>query len=284
MKQMAVELERQFFLPGEVVKGQVHLTIDKPVKARKIWLDVEGLEETSITDGAGKSSSTYYERNSMIENKILLHRPEGEEHTELEPGKYTFKFEFTIPKKALPSYRGRNAKITYSLNARVDVPKWLDIVEKKDFHVVRNRDDIRSYERPSHFQSDNYLNLEDDKPGFFVELPRIAFIAGKSIEGTITLCNKKACEVRKIELRLIGIEHAEASKYKVNQRLREYESELPTDNLVEATPARFHFPIPKSAPGSFEGNYSNFRWALEVQLDLPLKFDIKARYPVEIFR
>jgi hypothetical protein len=284
MKKIAVELQREVFLPGETVSGTVHLQIDKPVNAREIRLDVEGVEHTFITVSHGKSSHTYHERNHIIKTRITFQHNLDVQSQELEQGYYNFPFEFVIPPKGLPSYHGRNVKITYTLKARVDIPLWFDIKDEKEFYVVRNREDLRRYNKPIHFQSENYLNLEDSKPGFYVEFPKIGFYAGKSIEGTITLCNMQTCKIRKIEMRLIGIEHAKAAKYQRNYKRTKYESELFTDDIIEAMPMRFNFPIPKSAFGSYEGKYSNFRWAFEVQLDIPLKFDVKARCPIEIFR
>ena len=48
MKQINIELPKETYLSGEVVKGTVNFSIEKPVKARSLNIKVTGLERTRI--------------------------------------------------------------------------------------------------------------------------------------------------------------------------------------------------------------------------------------------
>lgn len=284
MKQITIELPKPGYLPGELVEGNARLTIDRPVKARAIKLNVVGLEETSITVGSGDDSRTYRERNFLLNNEIILHGPQFEKNVELPPGNYIFKFEYVIPENALPSYKGTNSSVIYKLHAKVDVPLWFDIDDKKQIFVFRNREALKLLTHPVRFWSENFQHPNPEKPGFSVELTKTGYLAGEAIEGTVILKNVATSRIRKIYIRLLGEEFARASNYHRNVSQQKHEIEISVGNMVEGIPKLFFLPIPRDAPTSYEGMFSNFRWAVEVGLDIPFGFDVKALHPVEILR
>lgn len=284
MKQIAIALPKWAYLPGEVVEGTVNLSIDKPVKARSIKLQIVGLEETRIEVGSGEHRHTYCENNYILKNDIILQSPQYDENLELQPGDYVFKFEIKMPENALPSYNGKHVSVTYTLKARVDVPWWLDIVDKKPIFVFRNRQLLGLLTQPAHFQSENYPQPYDKKPSFYAELTKRGYVADEVINGLVTLKNMAASKIRKIDVKLLGIEFATARGYQRETTQHSSKIEIRTLGMVEGVPVQFNLPIPREAPSSYEGMFSNFRWAVEVRLDIPFAFDIKALHPVEILR
>lgn len=284
MKEIKIELHREGYLPGEIVEGAVNLTIDKPVKARAVKLDVTGLEETRITVSHGKSSTTYREYNYILKDQIILHGPQFEKNLELEQGNYVFKFEFKIPEYALPSYNGRNAFVRYKLKARVDVPYWFDIVDKKSFYVFRDRAALKLLTHPAFFQSKNYTQPHSKKPSFYVELPKAGYKGGEAIECILTLKNMTASRIRKVDAKLLGEEYARARRYTRTKTHHMHEIEIPVHDFIDEIPKVCLIPIPTEIPSSYEGRYSNFRWGLEIGLDIPFGLDVKALHPIEIIR
>jgi hypothetical protein len=147
MNDISIDLVKEAYLPGEIIKGTVRLELEKSVKARAVKLRIIGLEETRVEVGSGDDSHTYHERNYILKNDIILHSPMYDKDLELDPGNYAFVFEFKMPENALPSYKGTNVSVTYTLEARVDVPWWLDIVEKRPIYVFRNRE-VLNWQEP----------------------------------------------------------------------------------------------------------------------------------------
>jgi sporulation-control protein spo0M len=282
MKQIKIELFKEAFLPGDRVKGTVKLVIDKPVKARVIKLNVIGMEKTNITVGSGDSRRTYHDHNFMIKQDIILQSPMYDEDMELQPGNYEFRFEFSIPIYALPSYAGRHARISYILNAKVDVPLWFDINDFREFYVFRNRKALDILRDPVHFQSNNYFIPDDGRPSFYVELNKIGYKSGENIMGFITLRNLAAQNIRKVYIRLLGEEFAAASNHHRNSTDIVNSINIPNNVIVRGIPVQFRMPIPNNAPSSYEGIYSNYRWAVEVGLDWAYKIDVRALHPIEI--
>lgn len=286
MKEIVVELPKKAYLPGERVEGTVKLAIDDPVKARAVKLNAVGLEDIQVTVSSGKHSHTYREANYMLKQEIFLkappYSPVSDEKLELQPGTYKFEFDFKLPDNALPSYKGSHAHIKYELEARVDVPLWLDICYDRPFFVFRDRRALNLLTDAVQFQSENYTKPYDDKPGISVELTKTGFIAGEVIEGYVTLKNVTASKIRKIDVRLMGVEFAVARNHQRSVKQYDYEMAIPMGDVVESVPKRFNLPIPRNAPSSYEGVFSNLRWAVEVGLDIPFGFDVEALHPVEI--
>jgi hypothetical protein len=284
MNDISIELTKDAYVPGEIIKGNIILDVEKTVKARAVKLRIIGLEKTSVTVGSGDDRRTYHERNYILKNDIILHSPMYDKSLELNPGNYAFRFEFIMPENALPSYHGTNVFVSYHLEARVDVPWWLDVVEKKPIFVFRNRDALRLLTAPVKFTSDNFLNGVSKKPCFGVELTKVGFLAGETVQGTIAMYNMAASKIRKIYIRLLGEELATARGHHDTTIQSKQEIEIPMYDMMEGVAKVFFLQIPNNAPSSYEGMYSNFRWGVEVGLDIPFGFDVKAVHPIEVLQ
>jgi hypothetical protein len=284
MKKIVIELSREAFIPGELIEGTVKLSIDKQVSARAVKLVILGHERTHIKRGSGDDSRVYRETNYILRQNIVLHGPLYDNELELAPGNYVFEFEFMMPESALPSYNGSNVDIEYDLEARVDVPWWFDIVDKRRIYVFRSRNPLKFLKDPVTFQSDNYYHQYSDKPAFWAQITKSGFLAGEVIEGTVALKNTYSSKIRKIYVSLRGVEFARASGY--TESITQYNEriEISVHDMSEGIPKLFYLSAPRNCPSSYEGIYSNFRWGVEVGLDIPFGFDIKALHPVEILR
>lgn len=93
---LSIDLTQKSYNPGEMIKGTVRLTLDKPIKARRFSISFIGEEWIDISCGAGKS------RRSKKE-EIEIHNEEMELSGE---GMYDFarrNFQFRIPEDAPPT-------------------------------------------------------------------------------------------------------------------------------------------------------------------------------------
>jgi hypothetical protein len=282
MSHITVDLQRKSFFPGQIVKGTINVMIEKHIKVRAVQLEIVGFEKTKVIIGSGRSSDAVIEKNYILQDKVYLKPPKMGEEYELDSGDYTSEFEFRIPYSAPPSYDGKFVKIKYWLKIRVDAYLGRDIVSKKPFKVIRSRKAQESFTHSVSFQSWNYMDHDSDRPGFHIKFPSKSFRAGKAIKGNITICNKDACKMRKVKFRLIGIENARAKGHQRSYEVKTYKFVYPVEHLVDGIPAGFHIPLQRNIPRSYEGLNSNFKWEIEIQLDLSFKTDIKERFPVEI--
>lgn len=93
---LSIDLTQKSYSPGEMIKGTVKLSLDKPVKARRFSISLIGEEWVDVSCGAGKS------RRSKKE-EIEIHAEEIELSGE---GMYDFarrNFQFRIPEDAPPT-------------------------------------------------------------------------------------------------------------------------------------------------------------------------------------
>jgi len=282
MNEIAIDLPREAYIPREKIQGAVKLWIDKTVSARAVKLEILGTEKTHIERRSNDDSHVYREINYILRDRIILHSPQYDDDMQIEPGNYVFEFDFMMPESAPPSYRGSQVDIVYELNARVDVPWWFDIVRRKPLYVFRSREPLDYLQEPVQFQSSNYYDTNPRKPGFMAEISKTGFLTGEVIEGSIALKNMHASNIRKIYVTLLGIEYAEASRYSESTTQFSGRIEIPVDDMYEGAPKLFNISVPRNCPPSYESRYSNFRWGLEIGLDIPLGFDVKALHPIEI--
>jgi len=157
-------------------------------------------------------------------------------------------FEFTIPIDVLPSYKGKNASITYIIKATADRPKKLDINKKVSFRVLNPNyntdktsvssekedltDDnltgssgkgISTYDTPGGFQmSVDFQSFMGKKRSNFTKEGTEArfdlgatnkFSRGDIIKGNIILLlddKAKTTNIKDISITLYGIERAVA--------------------------------------------------------------------------
>ena len=278
MKQIRVELKKDVFLPGEKVEGRVFLSTDEPVKTRAIKVKIVGKEMTKIGSGKRRVSQTIH----ILEDEIILLKDVSDDKFELQPGSHGYDFNFRIPEKVPPSYKGWNVSIEYAVEARIDVPYWLDITDRKLLYVLNSSKSLDSLKKQVHFCSANFSDYSLDKPSFSAELSMSGFVTGQIIEGTVTLRNPSKSKLRKVDIALSAIENASAHGRKTTVPYSVSKVNVPARDIIELMPVRFNLKIPKNVSSSYEGAISNLRWAVEIKLDIPFGFDVRAQQPVEI--
>src|SRR3989475_8990387 len=198
-REIVVDLPRPAYYPGEVMEGTVVVVRSRDVSSRGLYVDFTGTEETVIARQQGKQSRTYRSSATVVQWRLPL-RGEGT----LSAGTFRFPFRFQIPLHGLPSYAGRHAKVKYVLTARLDVPLWVDTTWSTEIFVFYDRPSVRTYAQPVRFRS------SADGPQVYVELDGDRFFGREVIGCRITLSNIGTARVRRVYMRVIGVESASA--------------------------------------------------------------------------
>jgi hypothetical protein len=281
MGQISIALARERYLPQEVVRGTLKLSIIKPLDPSLVKLEITGLEKTFIQSAHKRAAFTYSEENYFLKDDIPLQAPVDYEN-ELEPGEYDFYFKFRIPKYALPTYSGICASVTYNLNAKVDDQEFQDAYCTKSFIIERYKKVPHMLKEPVHFKSQNYFKSNDLNPGLYVELAQNGYLAGDDIWGYITLKNMTTLRLKNIVAELSGEEYAFAQKRHRTTVVHRIKKEVPIKHIREGMPIQFIFPTLKKMPTNYEGMFSSLKWIFEVRLDISSVFQVKANHPIEI--
>lgn len=268
-----MELPRNAYYTGEVVEGTVVVETTKEVPSRGLYLDLLGQEETVITRGSGKSQHTYRSQWEFVAWRLPL---QGE--VTVPAGTHRFPFRFQIPPNGLPSYSGRHAWVRYTLTARLDVPLWLDTVWKGDLFVFYDRGSVRTFSQSVRFRSGG------DGPEVYVELDGDRFFVRELIGCRITLLRLGDHRVRRVYVRLVGGEWAQAQGVQEQSVTFRTEVEVPMERIQVGVPFSFEIPIPADVQSAYRGMYSYYSYILTVGLDIAWASDLVAQTPIVIVR
>ncbi len=88
-----ISLLKNFFMPGETIKGRVKLLLDKPVRARRFLVSLVAEEWVDVSCGSGKSRRAKKEEINIHSDEIELSGESTYDFLEKD-------FQFKIPENA----------------------------------------------------------------------------------------------------------------------------------------------------------------------------------------
>jgi hypothetical protein len=280
MAKLLLYLSKPEYLPGDLVSGEAVLQTDKPLTVRQVTVEASGAEKTVITEsrGAGKHrhTVTYTEVNPIL-NWGAVVGPAGE----VPPGEHRLPFWFQLPPGALPTYRGVQASVFYSLRANADIPVWFDAGQSAELPVRQDRRACREDRSQRHFSTPDVDNPTE--PGFMAQVSRSTFFLGDFVEGAVTLTSGGGHRIRKATVRLFTLETATARGRVAENSRERARLDIPGDRLGPERAAPFRIGIPKDAPGSYCGMYSSLKWLVSINLDVAWAFDVRAEQEIVVF-
>ncbi len=300
MSKLEIILNKETYKPGEKVEGNLMLELTKNTKVRDIIVSVYGNEHTHITrtHGSGKNSHTvtYTEDFDIIdESQSLLGQfdktyqldpyAKGKK-TVLPSGQHNFKFSFTLPNDATPTYNGEHAEVDYEISAKVNVPWWFDVKTKKDLCMVPAdalEETTSSMQINEKSGSKILPQILSPDINMTMHLSKTEFARGENIEGKVIVTNNSGKTVRNLLIDLYANEHAEAEGYTEDSTVMQKSWKIPVTysdlNYFEQT---FKFSVPSDAMPTIEKTYFDIEWYLTVGLDVAKAKDLEVETAVTI--
>jgi len=123
-----IDLIKNSFVPGEMVKGTVKLVLKKPVNARRFLVSLIGEEWVDVSCGSGKTRQHKKEEINIHSEIIQLSGETLIDFMEKD-------FEFKIPENAPPTIEGDEAGLRWLVHAKLDVPMGRDKNERVEVFV-----------------------------------------------------------------------------------------------------------------------------------------------------
>jgi hypothetical protein len=123
-----IDLIKNSFMPGEMVKGIVKLVLKKPVNTRRFMVSLIGEEWIDVSCGSGKSRRA---KKEEINIHIEVIQISGEGLLDFAENN----FEFKIPENAPPTIKGDEAGLRWLVHAKLDVPMGRDKNERVELFV-----------------------------------------------------------------------------------------------------------------------------------------------------
>ncbi len=268
-----VKLDKNSYLPGEQIQGQVQFNLNHPTDIRTVGVTFQGREIVVIHEG---KNANYSSTNDMANEGLTL-----SEKTTLPAGPTSFPFSFRLPPDALPSCVGRYAKVIWKLSAKADVPMARDL-KLEDFLRINSQFPLT----PTPMSLEN----PEARPKIRLALSSNVYQPGESIEGSITVLEPG--NIRGVRLQLFVSERATAKATFYGRFVRSASKdetkpvgkpmELSSESMLATKEARFQIPLSNQAPCSYQGKYSSIVWYLGATLDTPHAEDIHLNLPFTV--
>ncbi|XP_068167061.1 arrestin domain-containing protein 3-like [Antennarius striatus] len=119
---------RNSYSSGDVITGQISFDLTKQWKVEVITMTLTGKANIAWTVRTSGRKGRRHTRqiSAKVEYfnlKSVIHQPDGDETTNLQPGNHTYQFTCQIPQGDFPSsFTGVNGKITYTLTVGIIRP------------------------------------------------------------------------------------------------------------------------------------------------------------------
>ncbi len=139
---MEITLEKDMFLPGEVITGTLSVITDKSFNTNAIEVSISGEAYAAFSEGMGDDEESYSERQIIFTHVIRL-----KEKGTISDGRTDFTFEYRLPEEIPGSYQGINGRITYQVTGRADISWRLDPRTRREFRVLQPIQRLTPYQR-----------------------------------------------------------------------------------------------------------------------------------------
>jgi hypothetical protein len=297
-----ISLERNEYAAGETAKGTLIISAGRSLQLRGLKFYVCGEEISSITESKEYGSqafalpTTYNEFNTFfyedlsafllksIGNIIRSDDDDvgGGNRLEVPKGVLTIPFEFTIPKYAYESYKGKYVSIIYVIIFTADKAWGKDVKEKIPFTVFNHNpmptdDNIKEWGTDITVEGEGIslrLHLEDNNKN--------TFSPGDNIKGKLVVENSSGKSIKNAEIILSGIESTYASKNTRISTIEKYKQKVEFNEGEDSNSAPFEIHIPKEVKRSYKAVYSKYYWEIDAKLDIAGSRDLHVSTNIQI--
>ncbi|MBN2152295.1 MAG: hypothetical protein JW839_12665 [Candidatus Lokiarchaeota archaeon] len=292
---MVIMTDREEYHPGDVLRGYVHVVLDKPVKARGIFVSFEGREHARVTRRSGENRNTYIQSVMLVQDTVAIWRPEGEGM--IGPCNEQYTFEFHIPDDTMPTLGSHfaytisdtalskgirrtvpsmlNGYIQYMIHAKVDRPLAIDIKARHFITVTIPPRSGASLQPLAFTSADGQGEYRVD-----VALDRNMVSPGEHVSGHFLFQRNPQWTVRALEAILrFNVSITAQGRTDVYKQVADVER-FPVDEGTEGIERSFSLGSFPGGPVSVPGCIVKLVWMLEMKVDLPGRIDKHVYVPV----
>ncbi|XP_070495151.1 arrestin domain-containing protein 3-like [Chironomus tepperi] len=197
-----------FYFPGHILKGNVELVLDHTKKFRGFYIQVFGKAKCQWTQGSGKNSHTYTGTEVYVNSRTYLFGEYGGPTFEMEAGTYKYKFQCQLPHQLPYSLSLPHGKVSYHIEAVLDIPWKIDKETKLDITILRY-DDLNLYPELKNpmrrAERKNFITLfSDSKPLLMTAgIPCRGFAINQVVPVTIEYENESSVDIACTKIKLI---------------------------------------------------------------------------------
>ena len=284
MPKVSFESLPPYVLAGGTVTGVLVVETDRPIDGNRVSVGLHADEIAQVTVHQGKSSQVVRDSRRFLELSAL-----PSTLGQLAPGTARFPFSFSIPADATPSIatrplassRGRlfsrpdGCYVEYELEARIDLPWWVDPVDREVVPVYSTRRILGSFplvQTPG----------DGGRPSLLLTADTPAAVPGTPVTGSFQIQNPSARHLRSLTIGLQRFIQYAARAVPGHAFGPHFAVTVPLDTKDPVRAGRFELPIPNSpdATGPWQGTLFQTFWNLTAQIDVQLGFDVQFSVPM----
>jgi sporulation-control protein spo0M len=241
--QIALQLDKPAYRPGDIVRGTLHLTARTDLRPRGVVVHAFGEEVTMLG-----LNTLMTQRSHPFDLSFNLWSPTAHKDR-LPTGEYDFPFEFTLPAALPPTFNGEFTRIVYVIEGKVDLPLHTDIRHEVALHIL-----------PAPLaEADKPLRATARSPhGVTLELALNAsgYYPGDHVQGTLQVTSVESITLTAATVEIVSRERGEAREFTDHFDKVRVRAEIDPAHLIGGQPFPIDLPIPADADPSFVGQHS----------------------------
>ena len=291
MVEISFEGTPAFTYPGGTVSGTLRFVADSPVRGRDLRLSLVGQEYSQTHVRQGKNNVEIHQTVPILDLAYDVTQHLGfVDPDHVAPGTYEIPFQFAVPADATPSiFSSAEPRspghllgnpdglfVEYNLEARLDVPLWLDKVVRSPVPVYSTRRVLGAVPRMISQPNPGRPSLDIAPLGAGPILPGEPFQAAYQVQDPDgkTLRGLTFSLTRLIEYRVNGVGRSASSPA--------YSVRVPLGSSDPVRAGTFELTVPNSATSTGPGQGNLFRtyWLATADLDVAWGTNVVVEAPL----
>ncbi|XP_024131551.1 arrestin domain-containing protein 3 [Oryzias melastigma] len=276
--------EQGTFSEGDIVTGNVTLTLAKDTKVQSLFVKLKGDANVRWSEKRGDKTKVYSADTRYFKLKQFL-TPEGSDETALPQGIHVYKFRFQIPPGSMPSsFKGSYGKIVYKIEAKLS-RSWRmnDTAEKELVFISKFIPSLQSPMTPQSGSTRKEMGLfSKGHVEFEAVLNKKAFGAGENMELVLSVDNPSSKKVKpKLSLTKKITYYARGSTKSSTDEINKMVFDPIEQNTKKELKCVMEIPADQG-PSIQNCDIIKLEYTLKVYLDISFAFDPEIIFPITI--
>jgi hypothetical protein len=211
MARVSFESLPEYAVVGGTISGVLVVETDKPIDANRVTVTIRGSEVAQVRER--RPQAAFNAGHQPTSQEIVQTLPFLEQNVlpasmgQVGPGTIRLPFSFTLPSdgppslstSALPATRGRvfqrpdGCYVEYELEGRIDVPWWLDPIDRELIQVFGTRRVLGTV-------APVRLAADGNQPAVLVDVDSPTLYPGQPLAGAFQISNPSGKHLRSITL------------------------------------------------------------------------------------
>lgn len=262
-------LAPKVIVPGEQFRVEVVFDAKRSVDVEWVDVHLHGLEHWTNANSTSASRQI-----CRLYSRVT-------DDARVEKGRTSFQVNSTIPGNAPPSYRGRIARVQYTMNVRASIDWWPDA--KGEFLLNVGAKPVEDTSAKPRLYASSTQGPRSTEPHLELSLASDVATVGEELTGTIAFYNVAHLRYRGVTLSLVSRERLRDNGGRPwDTTEQRYSLELGFHPEVDGDSLPIRMRIPDDVTPSYTSVLWDLEWFLEVSANIQWRSNRVMRVPLRI--